>query len=277
MQSNQCAQGNGRGCGARLRQARETAGLTIEDVSTRLKMPVRVVVALESEDGASLDAPVFVRGQLRSYARLFDLDIETELGAARVAVVEPPELVSHTHVPRVRWIAEQLARRAIYIAVTAVIAVPVWMATSEHLVNNGQVLQSLDMLPTDDAAAVAPNANTDAGVAAPAPRTPMVASFTSLSRTAAVAAPAPALSLTFNDDSWVQVFAADGRALEQGMLAAGQSRRYVAGEVARVVLGNSSAVAVEQGGKPVDLAPFSRANVARFTLSSDGSLAPVSD
>ena len=68
----------------------------------------------------------------------------------------------------------------------------------------------------------------------------------------------------------------DGRALEQGVLTAGQSRRYAARVVGRVVLGNSSAVAVERGGERVDLQPFSRANVARFTLSSDGSLAPAS-
>ena len=270
MQSNQCAPGNGTGCGIRLRQARETAGLTREDVSARLKMPVRVITALESEDGSSLDAPVFVRGQLRSYARLLHLDIEAELTQARVTVVTAPELVSHTHTPRFRRMAEQLARRAIYIAVTAVIAVPVWMATSPHLVNNGLALQSLEMPSAADSATI----KADADAAIPPPRTPLVASFTSLPRS--VTATAPALSLTFNADSWVQVFAVDGRALEQGVLTAGQSRRYVAGEVGRIVLGNSSAVAVEHAGESVDLAPFSRANVARFTLSSDGSLAPDS-
>lgn len=270
MQSSQCAPGHGAGCGARLRQAREAAGLTREDVSARLKMPVRVIGALESEDGASLDAPVFIRGQLRSYARLFNLDIESELAETRVAVVMPPELVSHTHTPRFRRMAEQVVRRAIYIAVTAVIAVPVWMATSPHLGNNGLALQSLDIPPVSDD--IADKARP--GVATPGPRTPLVASFTSLARTATAAS--PALSLTFNADSWVQVFAADGRALEQGVLTAGQSRRYVAGEVGRIVLGNSSAVAVEQAGEPVDLAPYSRANVARFTLSSDGSLARAS-
>ena len=270
MQSNQCAPGNGTGCGARLRQVRETAGLTREDVSARLKMPVRVIAALESEDGSSLDAPVFVRGQLRSYARLLNLDIETELAMARVAVVTTPDLVSHTHVPRLRWLAEQLARRAIYIAVTAAIAVPVWMATSPHLGDNGLALQSLDIPPVS----ADPDVRPGAGTPAIAPRTPVVASFASLPRSATVAA--PALSLKFNADSWVQVFAADGRDLERGVLTAGQTRSYAAGEVGRIVLGNSSAVAVAQDGEPVDLAPFSRANVARFTLSSDGSLAPVS-
>ena len=181
IQSNQSAPGADVGCGARLRQAREAAGLTREVVSARLKMPVRVIAALESEDGASLDAPVFVRGQLRSYARLLGLDIEADLTQAQVAVVTPPQLVSHTHVPRVRWVAEQLARRAIYIAVTAVIAVPVWMATSPHLANNGVELQSLELPPATGTGGI----KAAAGGPTPAPRTPMGASFTSMPATAA--------------------------------------------------------------------------------------------
>lgn len=269
-QTNQCSPGNGAACGDRLRQAREAAGLTLEDVSSRLKMPVRVIAALEAEDRSSLDAPVFVRGQLRSYARLLGLDIEAEINEARVAVVKTPELVSHTHVPRFQRLAEQLGRRAVYIAVTAAIAVPVWMATSPHLANNATELQSLDI----PAVPAETGVNTGADVAAPIARTPLVASFGSLPSSAATSA--SGLSLKFSADSWVQVFAVDGRALEQGVLGAGQSRRYAAGEVGSVVLGNSSAVAVEHGGERVELAPFSRANVARFTLSSDGSLAPAS-
>ena len=269
MQSNHGAPDNGAGCGARLKRARKAAGLTHEEVSARLKVPVRVVRVLESDDWSSLGAPVFVRGQLRSYARLFKLDIESELTEARVAVVTPPTLVSHTHIPHYRRLAEQVGRRAIYIAITAAIAVPVWMATRPHLANNELALQSLDIPVPADTAAKPGSAS--APVAA---RTPLVASFGTLP--AATVASAPALSLTFNGDSWVQVFAADGRPIEQGVLNAGQSRSYAVGEVGRIVLGDSSAVTVEHAGKPVDLGPFSRANVARFTLSSDGSLAPAS-
>jgi cytoskeleton protein RodZ len=75
----------------------------------------------------------------------------------------------------------------------------------------------------------------------------------------------------------VEVFDANGRQIEQGLLSAGQQRNYAAGEVGRVKLGNVDAVEVKRGGVVVDLEPFSRANVARFALSSDGSLAPVAN
>ena len=73
------------------------------------------------------------------------------------------------------------------------------------------------------------------------------------------------------------MFAQDGSLIEKGLLVTGQTRSYDAKRVGRVVLGNSTAVKLQRAGQPLDLAPFSRANVARFALSSDGSLAPVVD
>ncbi|MBA2237456.1 MAG: helix-turn-helix domain-containing protein [Lysobacter sp.] len=89
-QSNEFAPAVGGGCGARLATARQAAGLAPEDVASRLRMPLRVVRALEADDASVLGAPVFVRGQLRSYARLLDLDIESELSCSGVAVVTRP-------------------------------------------------------------------------------------------------------------------------------------------------------------------------------------------
>ena len=271
MQSNQTTPEGGDSCGARLRQAREQAGMSREQVSARLKMPVRVIDALESDDWAVIGAPVFVRGQLRSYARLMRIDLEADLVQAQVGPVAPPELVSHSHIPRYRHLLEQGTRRAVYIAITAVIAVPVWLATRPHLSNDLHV-QSLDV-------PAAPTATDDTPKRrATAPeRTPLIASMGTMRGAPAQRQPAPALSLAFEGESWVQVFAPDGSSLEKGLLDAGDRRTYDKGEVGRIVLGNSSAVKVLSAGEPVDLAPFSRANVARFTLSSDGSLAPVVD
>lgn len=270
MLSNEVAPDGGGSCGARLKLARERAGLSHADVSARLKMPTRVVQALEQDDLERIGAPVFVRGQLRSYARLLGVDLEPELDRVAVAQLAPSQLVSHTHTPRYRRVFEQATRRAIYIVLTAAIAVPVWLATRPHL-DSSLAVQSLDVPATPLADGAAPAAEP----AAAAQRTPLIASMAPLP--AAPAAQQTALSLNFTGDSWVQIYATDGRTLEQGLLGAGERRNYAAGEVARVVLGNSSAVQVQQAGQAVDLAPFSRANVARFTLSSDGSLAPVSD
>jgi cytoskeleton protein RodZ len=81
--------------------------------------------------------------------------------------------------------------------------------------------------------------------------------------------------LSVQEDSWVEVVDADGRRLEFGLVRGGSERRYPGDRVASVAVGNARGVRLERGGEPVDLAPFQRANVARFTVSSDGRLRPA--
>jgi cytoskeleton protein RodZ len=265
--NDQTVPGVGPGCGAALRQAREAAGKSIEQVAAQLHMTVRSVANLEADDWSSLGAPVFVRGQLRSYARLLGVDIEPYIEQAPIASVAPSTIVSHTHTPGYQRFAEQIGRRAIYVAITAAIAVPVWLGTRSHFGNSELAVQSLDVPATQTEEVAAPAHATPQ-------RTPLVASIASLP--AAPQAPA-ALTITFNGDSWVEILGADNQVLERGLLTAGQQRSYKPGELGQVKLGNVDAVEVKRAGVAVDLEPFSRANVARFTLSSDGSLAPVAN
>lgn len=245
--------------GERLKKAREAAGYSLADVSARSRMPVRVLERLESGDWASLGAPVFVRGQVRAYARVLGLTLDDHALPSPLTTSQIPSLVSHAHVPRYRHVAENLGRRAVYIVLTAALVVPVWLATRGHFQG-----QDPSVAPLDLPAASGPTQ-------ADGP-TPMVASIAALP-----AAPEPraGLVLEFAGESWVQLFDADGQLVESGLVAAGQQRDLVQAGVARVVLGNASAVRMLRAGEAVDLAPYSQANVARFTLSSDGSLAPI--
>ena len=263
------------GHGERLRQAREAAGLTVADVAQRLKMQVRVVESLESGDWGRLDAPVFVRGQLRSYARLLGVRIDQELPAASAAVpIEPARLEPRTFTPPLRRALDRMMGRMVYIVITALIAVPAWMATRSHLDSQIRVDASLDVPADATAARPEPGPAPDP---AEGPR-PLVASMASLPPRAARqqdSTPVPALSLRFTADSWVEIFDGEGGALERGLLKAGERRDYGKGEVGRVVLGNADAVEVRGNGNIQDLAEFQRANVARFTVSSDGSIQPA--
>lgn len=257
------------GCGALLRQAREQAGLSLQDVGNRLKVPHKVLLALEAEDWAQLGAPVFVRGQLRSYAKLLKVDIDSYLAQAHLETVRPSELVSRSYTPTSHRLFESAKRKAVYVVLTGIIATPIWMATRPHLAGQ-QTTASLDVMPTATTSDT-PQTATTAPAERP-PAAPYVASLTPpISRTA------PALALNFTGDSWVQIMGTDGRTLERALLKAGDQRSYEAGQIGRVVLGNASAVEVQHAGATVDLTPYQRANVARFTVSSDGSLAPVAD
>jgi len=254
------------GCGERLRLAREAAGLSVDDVATRLHMPGRVVKSLEAEDWSRLGAPVFVRGQVRSYSRLLGLTTAPMMAALNVGPVEPSKLISRTHTPKAQWWAEQIGRRLVYIILTLSLAVPAWVATRQHLSGGNGGTAPLDA-PTGPAAGVGRPTTI-----ASRPRT-VVASLDRGARPPGLNARlAGDLVVRTNAESWLEVVRADGSVVEKGLLAAGSERRYAAAQVARLTIGNASAAQLEHRGRGVDLAPFARANVARFAVSSDGSL-----
>jgi cytoskeleton protein RodZ len=62
------------GAGAMLKRAREQTGLSAADVSARTRLELKVIVALESEDYASLAAAAFIKGYIRSIARELNID-----------------------------------------------------------------------------------------------------------------------------------------------------------------------------------------------------------
>jgi cytoskeleton protein RodZ len=248
----------GTAAGERLKRAREAAGYDLTEAGTRMRLPVTTLLAIESGEWERLGPPVFVRGQARNYARMLGICLDDEALPSPFTTTQIPSLVSHAHVPRYRHVAENLARRAVYVVLTVSLVVPVWLATRGHG-GQGPAVAPLDLAPSQ------------AAVVESVGRTPMVASIASLGTPAVAAAP---VDLRFNGDSWVQLFAADGSVVEKGLLHAGEQRALQPDAVSRFVLGNAGAVELMVHGERIDLAPYTRANVARFTLSSDGSLAP---
>lgn len=61
------------GPGIALRRARETRGLTIEDVARSLHLDSWMIESLEDDDFEALGAPVFAKGHLRQYGALLGL------------------------------------------------------------------------------------------------------------------------------------------------------------------------------------------------------------
>ncbi|MBI4476045.1 MAG: helix-turn-helix domain-containing protein [Acidobacteria bacterium] len=76
-----------------LRRAREREGLTLEELSRRTKIKVRLLEAIEENDFARLPGGIFTRGFLRNYAREVALDPESVV-SRYLAQAEPRELFS---------------------------------------------------------------------------------------------------------------------------------------------------------------------------------------
>jgi cytoskeleton protein RodZ len=102
------------GVGRRLRQARETRGLSMAEVAASTKIPVRQLAALEAEEYEALPGGIFVRGHIRAAATAVGLDpvdlTEHYQEETRPSPEAPSELVEDRG-PRLRMAAEPDERK----------------------------------------------------------------------------------------------------------------------------------------------------------------------
>jgi len=151
------------GPGRRLRAAREAAQLSIGQVAAHLRLDIRTLNALEADRYEALPAPIFVRGYLRSYARLLDLPPEPLVQAFDQHGLAPPSLVADIATPpqsRTSDLAVRLVTYAIIIGLAVLVGL--WW-------QNRQPSTISSLLGTDGTLAPAPA--TDGAL----PPTPLVA------------------------------------------------------------------------------------------------------
>jgi cytoskeleton protein RodZ len=269
--------------GLRLRHAREGKRWSREAVAQQLKFPVAVVEAIEKEDWERLGAPIYARSYVGSYARLLGLPPSIVDEAVRPKDTTP--LVAMGGVPASRRMVDRGLLNLGYLAITAAIVGSVVMLAMHYQspARDAQVLSLESPPPSAQAAATAPTPagpTTDSSPVmasmAPTLSTPAPAAATTLP--GAPAAPAVAGAneyvLRFNGESWIEILDARGERIERGLVPAGSERRLRVGAAGLVTIGNADAVQVSRAGQAVDLGAFRQANIARFAVSSDGSLTP---
>lgn len=150
--------------GQRLRAAREAKGLDRAEVAQRLKLPLRLIARIESDDYTGMDEGVYLRGYLSSYARLVEVPT---VAAETVAVqhMRAAPLVATGKVSRSRYLFDRYSVSATYLILTALIVVPaVWLATHGGLEQNLARTTPLDS-PTSTIAQLPADTQTPAGEA----------------------------------------------------------------------------------------------------------------
>ena len=75
--------------GQALREARERQGLSVNDVANRIKFAPKQIEWLEADDYVRLPEAAFVRGFVRSYARLLGIDSVSLLTALPTSHLQP--------------------------------------------------------------------------------------------------------------------------------------------------------------------------------------------
>ena len=261
--------------GAALRTARERMKLEVEEVAQQLKMSAYQVKALEQDNHSVLPAPTFVRGFIRNYARLLQMDAAPLLDAYYEMLPESSHKNSITleleSIP-ITNPAQKSFRLYLMVSVLLVVFGGGWWQYMEWSEKQAKVrpVQAEAVLPKPvKQAEPAP---------APAP-IPQMQSFQAESVPASAPTPesAPAaapvrattpnsIRMTFSEQSWVSVADASGKEVFNKTSAA-ETEEVVNGTPPfNVVIGNAVGVQVFYKGQAVDVASHSKANVARLTL-----------
>jgi cytoskeleton protein RodZ len=110
------------GLGERLVAAREAQGLTLEVVADKLRLSAATLHALESNRYEDLPEPIFVRGYLRAYARLLEMDQKVLVAEYnRLVDTFGPVLTPTTRVRRQATARDPYIRGAIALFVVAIV------------------------------------------------------------------------------------------------------------------------------------------------------------
>jgi cytoskeleton protein RodZ len=252
--------------GGQLRAARDAAKLSLDEVAHALKFSPRQIESLETDDYAALPGVTIVRGFVRSYARLLKLDAEALLRQLEAALpsgpidVRPPDNMGIASQPRgLREISPVVAVALVLLLAAGLLVV--WHFFGPAAPRTTTVSGQLETPQAQDPAPAAANAPLAAPAALLAGENAMPPQA-KLQNDAVV----PTLHFGFADRAWVEVTDASRQLLHSGENPAGSQLTLTGRPPFDIVIGNASKVTLTYGEKPVDLAPYMRAEVARFTL-----------
>jgi len=275
--------------GEQLRLAREARNLSLGEAAQSLKLAPRQVEALESENWGALPGNTMIRGFVRNYARLLNLDADVLMRALDAAQLQQaPQLeasagtsaslppASSRRVERRDWLAVLAGLLLLGLAGLAYFFIPadLWRAQLTALIESQPAAPSQEIAapvpvppPAETAAAKGGAGESVTVIAAPHATVLSDASVATPQPSAALSPPAGSgLKLSFAQPAWIEVRDARGQLVLSELSAAG-SQREIAGEPPlSLIIGNSTQVTLQFRGKVIDLAPYTKNGVARLTV-----------
>ncbi|MFA6313009.1 MAG: RodZ domain-containing protein [Sterolibacterium sp.] len=247
--------------GRSLREARESRGLSIADVVSSIKFSPRQIEAIERDDFAHLPGATFIRGVIRSYAKLLQLDPHPLLA---MLDRETPQTDTQIHLPKDTGAAlPQPGERRSYLPHLALllIVLAVLVAIATYFDWPGGTAKPKPAVATTVPAATQPLAN----VVQP-PATQVEPGQPEPAKTPSPEPDFRQLIFVFEEKSWVEVKDAGQRVIFAQNNEPG-TRQVVNGKPPfALVIGNASRVQLQFEDQQVDLRPHTKVDVARLTL-----------
>lgn len=280
------------GCGQLLRAERLKHGLSVGEVARRLRLSVQQVNAIEEEDYSKFPSITFLRGFVRNYGSLLQLDTNSLL---RLLTQSTSALAHQGSAKQVKTIPLAPSKRdgggrgilfLTMVLILALLGYGVYQggdwgqeaalknsidapASPDSQAENGQITMELLLPQTPstpsrsvDTLEPPEKSSSEIGLA---PVTPPVVEPVV---TESVESNEKTLHLIFSKESWVEIRDSNKKVIFVKMNAKGTEQMIKGMPPLYLVIGNATGVNLTYNGKLIDLAPYTRKsdNVARFSL-----------
>ncbi|MGL6605839.1 cytoskeleton protein RodZ [Aeromonas hydrophila] len=296
------------GPGQLLRNAREQLGWTREQVASRIHLRLTLIAAIESDTYDKHTSHTFIRGYLRTYAKLVGIPEETILAAYDKLGLTPPDNIDmQSFSRRSRQQANDSRLKVVtWLVILVLIALSVawwWQSTARRSAGD-EALAATEMGATSNtpSATVPPAVDVADPVVAPATSAAAVTSADPVASAAATTLPVdassavattavatsaatatqpaadtatsepakvPQLKMSFTADCWLDVKDAKGKTLFSGLKKANDELVLEGPEPLKFIIGAPMAVNIEYQGKSIDMSRYNNGRTARLSLPQE--------
>ncbi|MCE7555671.1 RodZ domain-containing protein [Aliivibrio fischeri] len=286
--------------GLLLKEARKELNLTLEDISSRLRLRVEVLEQIEADQFDMGKLATFTRGYYRSYAKVVNvpeqkvLDALDQLGKAQIEQHDMQSFSRKTkrdkhdnRIMKLTWVIFALIlsmsvlwwwqeQAQLESANDAELIAEVETAKSMEQVeeNKTDSLQTEETAPTLDEAEML-QLDTNISELETDSKTLEKETIKESEAPVEIKKEEPVVEkavvtedvvMTFSSDCWLQVQDASNNRLYSGVKKSNQTLKLTGKAPYKLVIGAPSAVTLTYKGKPVDLSVYPAGKVARLTL-----------
>ena len=280
--------------GERLRTARLSQDLTIEQLSTELRIEAKQLTALEDNRFERIGVPVFVKGYLKQYGLRLGLDVNDLLALytkqttlADIEIQPSRTIKLHDERQITSWVLAAVLLLVVasglgywwytggnFGAVVSAPATPTEQPVATPAETERRTPPTAPAATPRELPAVDPPAPRQEQPAAPEAQPVAIPAVAAVEPTAAAADNAQAvpavsvpLQFAFDSESWAEVTDARGERLLFGLNAAGRVVTVNGEPPFAIVLGNADSVRLTVDGEPYEIPRTGRqGNLARFAV-----------
>ncbi|WP_440053847.1 RodZ domain-containing protein [Pseudoalteromonas sp. T1lg65] len=273
--------------GQTLATARQTKGVSFEEIESRLKLTHGQIMRLEQDDYLSLGPETFVKGYIRNYSLLLGLNPEDVLALYQTPEVPTQKRRMQSFSRRTHKEAHDSRLMLVSYIIAAVVlgssAFWFWQTNNTPVAAQPDV-QDSQPEPQETAAPTQVNpviidaptnqASASESAAGPEAEEYQNDSINMETATEQVVVQSPPqtkkgesqIVMHFRDDSWVEIFDATEDRIAFGVKKSGYTMTVTGKPPFSVVLGNPLVVDVELDGNTVSLSGLPKNRIAKFNL-----------